>query len=74
MLIKLPTRTKWVRGKSNCDKPLCLLGLYIGPMRNPNGDPYMLPYVRAISSAVAELCKMQKKMLHFVHFNQKNSH
>ena len=30
-------------------------------MRNPNGDPYMLPYVRAIPSAVAELCKIQKK-------------
>ena len=44
-------------------------------MRNPNGDPYMLPYVRAIPSVVAKLCKIQKKkMLHFAHFNQKNSH
>ena len=35
MLIKLPTGTKWVRGKSNCDKPLCLLGLYIWAYEEP---------------------------------------
>ena len=42
-------------------------------MRNPNGDPYMLPYVRAIPSVVAKLCKIQKKKSFILHILTKKT-